>query len=347
LVFRELQMKWTPCRRAGLAVLTVLFIGWSGCGPGGNTNNGTAEVEWQQAFDASDSGWLLSVAGSSPSNVYAVGGTPEQGRIWHFDGVSWSEQDVPEDVPLLNWVHVFDDDSAVIAGNDGTILRRRNGAWIQQATTTDQDLWGVWGASDAQIWAVGGNGRDGDEATVLVSRSDGAWKQQTLPEFERPNVRAFFKVWGASGDDVYIVGQHGAVVHWNGDQFQELLVGTSEDLISVWGTGPDNVVAVGGRSNGVVAHFDGSKWATESLAPTPGINGVWLVDPDTAWVAGNSGTLGRLDLTDMTLERDDVATGLDVHAVFGIEDLRFAVGGNFGTPQGPYHGVSVQQDLTP
>jgi hypothetical protein len=343
-------MNWTPLRRRVLTSLIVLVFGCAGCGPDDKTNNDKPDEGWQQAFDASESGWLLSVAGASPSSVYAVGGTPETGRVWHFDGTSWSEQDVPEGVPLLNWVHVFDDESAVIAGNDGTILRRREGAWVQEATTTDQDLWGVWGADSSEIWAVGGNGREGDEATVLAWSGDG-WEEQAVPELERPNVRAFFKVWGSGTDDVYIVGQRGAVLRWDGSNFEELLVGTSEDLISVWGTGPDNVVAVGGRANGVVAHFDGSDWTTTSLAPAPGINGVWMDEPETAWVAGNSGTLGRLDLSQLdaesALERDEVDTRLDVHAVFGIEDRRFAVGGNFGMPQGPYRGIALERSATP
>lgn len=322
------------------ALLSVLFL--VGCGPNGGENNGTS-AKWETAFEATGEAWLLSVAGSSAADVYAVGGTPERGRIWHYDGTSWSEQDVPEAVPLLNWVHVFDDGTPIIAGNEGTILRRKAGEWVAESTPTEQDLWGVWGANQNDIWAVGGNGRDEDAATVLRLQPDGTWKKSLLPVMERPNVRAFFKVWGTGADDVYIVGQRGAVLHWNGSELDELLVGTSQDLISLWGTGPDNIVIVGGRSNGVVARFDGTEWTTQTLAPAPGLNGVWMQEPGVAWVAGNAGTVGRLDVDALTLETDELTTTLDIHAVFGAGGELFGVGGNFQMPQGPYEAVALHR----
>ena len=328
--------------RIGVLFLLLSLVACGPNGGGNNGNNGTA-AKWEEAFDASDKGWLLSVAGSSASDVYAVGGTPDEGRIWHFDGSSWSEQPVPEGVPLLNWVHVFDDGTPIIAGNDGMILRRQAGQWVAESTPTEQDLWGVWGANRDDIWAVGGNGRDENAATIVRLQPDDSWKEIVLPAMERPNVRAFFKVWGTADDNVYIVGQRGAVLHWDGAELGELLVGTSQDLISLWGTGSDNIVIVGGRSNGVVAHYDGAEWTTQSVAPAPGLNGVWMKEPGVAWVAGNNGTLGRLDVDRLTLETDAVSTNLDVHAVFGVGGERFAVGGNFQVPQGPYEGVAVHR----
>ncbi|QDG53688.1 hypothetical protein FIV42_23970 [Persicimonas caeni] len=312
------------------------------CGPDGGDNNDPAEG-WQDAFDASQSGWLLSVAGASSSEVYAAGGTPEEGRLWRYDGSTWAEDELPEGVPLLNWVHVFDDGTPIIAGNGGTVLRREGDAWVAEQTPTEQDLWGIWGASPDDVWAVGGNGRDEGAATVLRRGADGTWQAQTLPEMERPNVRAFFKVWGTGADNVYIVGQRGAVLRWDGQALEELLVGTSEDLISLWGTGPDNIVMVGGRSNGVVVRFDGTEWTHASLAPTPGLNGVWMDEAETAWVAGNAGTLGRLDTAELSLETQPIDTTLEMHAIFGTGDALFSVGGNFGMPMGPYEGVALQR----
>lgn len=322
----------------------ILLLG--ACGPNGGDNhepNNMTSEQWQPAFDAEQAGWLLSVAGASSTDVYAAGGTPDEGRLWRYDGSAWTEDALPDDVPLLNWVHVFDDGTPIIAGNQGTILVRDGDAWAVEQTPTEQDLWGVWGAGPDDVWAVGGNGRDEGAATVLRRGSDGTWQEQTLPQMERPNVRAFFKVWGTGDDNVYIVGQRGAVLRWDGQELEELLVGTSEDLISLWGTGPDNIVLVGGRSNGVVVRFDGTEWTHASLAPTPGINGVWMDEEGVAWVAGNAGTLGRLDTSELTFEADAAGTSLEVHAVFGFADRLFSVGGNFGMPQGPYRGVALQR----
>lgn len=328
-------------------LIIVCLAALSGCGddPANNGNN-DPDPTWEQAFDASEAGWLLSVAGSASDDVWTVGGTPDDGAIWHFDGAEWSEQAVPDGVPLLNWVHVFDDGTPIIVGNDGVVLRRESDGWAVEQTPTEQDLWGVWGAGPDELWAVGGDGRSEDAATVLRYR-DGTWNMMQLPDMERPNVRAFYKVWGTGADNVYIVGQRGAVLRWDGSQLKELLVGTSQDLISLWGTGPDDIVAVGGRANGVVARFDGAEWTSESLAPLPGLNGIWM-DEQGAWVAGNAGTLGRLDVDALEVEQISVQTQLDLHAVFGTGDgAHFSVGGSLQSPVAPYEGVALSRGATP
>ncbi len=321
----------------------------AGCGPSSddeeNNGNNEPQVSWQPAFDASEEGWLMSVAAAASDDVYMVGGTPQRGHIVHFDGEQWQPQQVPESVELLNWVHVFDDGTPIVAGNGGVILRPDDSAgdgWRAEQTPTDQDLWGVWGASQDDIWAVGGDGRTEGAATV-VRFQDGEWHEVELPELERPNVRAFFKIWGTDADNFYIVGQRGAVLRFDGEELEELHVGTSDDLISLWGTGPDNIVMVGGRSNGVVVHFDGADWTAHPQAPIVGLNGVWLGESGEAYVAGNSGVVGTLDLDSFEVTVEQADTPLTIHAVFGVDGRVFAAGGSLASPQPPYRGVALER----
>jgi hypothetical protein len=320
--------------------LVVGLLFFVGCG---EPDPDEPAAGWQQAFAAEEAGWVMSVAGSSASNVYAVGGEPEAGRLWHFDGQAWEEAGLPESTELLNWVHVFDDGTPIVVGNSGVVLRREAGDWVAEQTPTEEDLWGVWGADPSDMWAVGGDGRTEGAAVVLRFEGD-QWQEVPVPDLERPNVRAFFKVWGTSSDNVYMVGQRGAVLRFDGDELTEELVGTSVDLISLWGTSADNIVLVGGRSNGVVVHFDGDGWRVGQQAPLSGINGVWMVEPGEAWVGGNRGLLGRLDVDTLDIETDEVDTGRDIHAVFGLSgEHLYAVGGNFFEPQGPYRGVALER----
>jgi hypothetical protein len=300
------------------------------------------EGEWSEAFNA-DGLWLLSIAGA-PDDLYAVGGSPTSGEIRRFDGESWSDEDVSAvDVPLLNWVHRFDDGTAFVAGNNGTILRGAGAAWELMETPTDEDLWGVWGASPNDVWAVGGRG-SGDAQRVALRFDGTEWTEVNIP-LQRPGVNAFFKVWGSSADDVWIVGQNGAIVQWNGTEFVETGVGFARDLISVWGTGPNDVYVVGGRGNGVVARWDGTAWTAQDIAPAPGLNGVWA-GPDGVWVAGARGTLRQVEVADdgsLNVPRISPINMLDLHAVFGTSDgALFTVGGNFQQPQGPYEGVALE-----
>jgi hypothetical protein len=299
--------------------------------------------EWRRAFDASGF-WLMS-AGGVEDDLYAVGGSPESGIIRHFDGERWRPEDLGDlSPPLLNWAQRFDDATAIIVGNDGTALRFDGVAWELMDTPTDEDLWGVWGVSPDDVWAVGGRGTPDSQRIIL--RFDGdSWREVPV-ELERPGVNAFYKVWGSSADDVWIVGQNGALIRFDGQEFQEFGIGFARDLISVWGTGPGDVYVVGGRGNGVIARFDGESWTAEDLAPAPGLNGVW-VSEHGVWVAGARGTLREVIVDEdgaLSVPRRPPISPLDLHAVYGTNDGKLlTVGGNFQQSQGPYEGVALER----
>jgi len=286
----------------------------------------------------------MNVGGTASDDLFAVGGSPDQGVVLHYDGSEWSEMDLPSGVPLLNWVHAFAKDDALAVGNGGTVLHWDGSSWSPEDTPVEQDLWGVWGASPDDVWSVGGSGLE-DGAETVLRRDASGWREVTVPDLERPQVRAFYKVWGSGPDDVYIVGQRGAVLHWDGTELSELLVGASDDLIAVWGTGPDNVVLIGGRSNGLVSVWNGERWRTQSLAPLPSLNGVWMREPGVAHVVGELGTLATLDVETLEYETADVDTNLEFHAVFGADGERLtAVGGNIGLGP-PYRGLAWTRKL--
>lgn len=325
--------KLWQCAAAAAAVLAL-----AGC-------PGPSSPKWEPAFDASASGWLLSVWGPAADDLYAVGGAPDTGVIMHRDASGWTPLDPGIPVPLLNWCFGFGPDNVFMVGNGGTVLHWNGSSWELMTTPTDQDLWGIWGASPTDMWAVGGSGRADGDQTIL--RYDGMeWTAVPVPALSRPRVFAFFKVWGSSADSVFIVGQSGAVLRWDGSELSEQPVTTAEDMISVWGTGPDHVAAVGGRSNGVVATWDGSEWHTEQLAPTPGLNGVWMRSPDVIHIAGAEGTLGTVDFATRTVEENRQGTRLSFHALFGDPSGTItAVGGNFLMPMGPYMGIASTRRL--
>ena len=311
----------------------VVVAALAGC-----TDPGVDVDPWQASLAVSGDAWLLSTWGPAADDMIAVGGHDDAGMMQRFDGTRWTAEELPAGTPLLNWAHGFGASDITVVGNAGTVLHFDGAAWTRQDTPTDQNLWGVWGASPDDLWAVGGNGRASGQATVL--HHDGtAWERVSLPDLERAGVNAFFKVWGTGPDNVYVVGQRGAVLHFDGAVWTEQHVGASEDLISLWGSGPDRIVAVGGRGNGIVSHFDGAAWDTFSVSPTPGLNGVW-VRPGAVHVAGNNGTLGTVDLDTQTFVADEnPGTQLDFHAIFGQRDTLFAVGGNLLATDPPFEGI--------
>jgi hypothetical protein len=156
-----------------------------------------------------------------------------------------------------------------------------------------------------------------------------------IPPLVRPGVRAFFKVWGAGPDDVWIVGQNGVVLHWDGVGFTEFGVGVSQDLIGIWGNGADDITVVGGRGTAAMAHYDGMVWSSAPPSRYPGLNGIWTRRADVAHAVGVEGTVLRVDPRTLeVLEEVPVPTALELHAVFGDESGQiFAFGANFEFPE--------------
>jgi hypothetical protein len=296
---------------------------------------------WAPAFDATERGWLMNVAAAAADDVWAVGGTPTDGLAMRYDGASWAEVPVPDGVALLNWIMPFAEDRAIAVGNGGAILRWDGAAFTPMESGTTEDLWGVWGASPDDVWAVGGSGFPGSEPTLLHLDGSG-WSAVAFPALERANVHAFYKVWGSSASDVWVVGQRGAVLHHDGSAWREELVGASDDLVAVWGTGPDHVVMVGGRSNGIVVTYDGVDFVTTPLAPLPGLNGVWMDGDRVFHVAGIEGTLATIDHATLAWT-DDAApyTRLTYHSITGDPSGRlWAVGGSLMSQMAPFQGLA-------
>jgi hypothetical protein len=296
---------------------------------------------WSEAFDAREVGWLMNASTPPGGEPLVVGGRPDAGVILRREAGQWRRLELGlTGIPLLNWAHGFSAEDVWVAGNAGTLLHWNGRSWRRAEVPTTQDLWGVWGAAEDDVWAVGGSGRNRGDATLLHFNGL-RWEQVPVPTLQRPGVYAFFKVWGTARDDVWVVGQRGALLHWNGSSWTEHLAFTSDDLISLWGTRRDHIIAVGGRSNAVVTVWNGSAWSVHNLAPLPGLNGVWMEEPGTAWLVGIEGTLARLNVNDMTYEAEPSRTRMAFHSVAGDgQGSLLAVGGNFLEGTGSYLGIA-------
>lgn len=317
----------------------------------GVTADASTAPVWTEAFPAAEFGWLLNVWGPAPDDLYAVGGLPDQGRVMHFDGQTWSALELRVSVPVLHWAHGFGADDVTIVGRGGTVIHWNGTAWTIQDTPTQQDLWGVWGASPDDLWAVGGAGRQAGQETIL--HYDGtAWTEHPVPDIERANVFAFFKVWGTSADNVYIVGQRGVVLHWDGSAWTEEFPGVSDDLISLWGTRPDRIIAVGGRGMGVASRWNGTAWQPLDLPPLPGLNGIWMDADGIAHAVGSLGLTMKIDSATLSYDFEFVPLPadfqMDFHSVFSADGQRLvAVGGNLVSVQPPYLGVAYETNHSP
>ncbi|MCA9594626.1 MAG: hypothetical protein KC776_14980 [Myxococcales bacterium] len=265
-------------------------------------------VRWRRVFDQLP-GALISVSGTSEKDVWTVGGDPGTGAtVLHFDGAQWRALDTGMNVDLW-WVHPFAGGPVFFGGSQGTILRWQGGSFEKMTTPSDATVFGIWGTSPDDLWAVGGVPAEPGKA--FVWRWDGStWSVASgLP---KPKVASYFKVWGRSADDVRIVGMDGAILEWDGTSFSEAASPTTTRLLTLYAEPEGYWVAVGGLSNAVVLEDHGSGW--QDVSPSGLVKasiGVRLAGED-GYAVGNGGSVLRR--VDGTWQPED--TGIQVYGDF-------------------------------
>ncbi len=276
---------------------------------------------------------LLSISGTSADDVWAVGADAGDGPlVLHWNGAAWAREQTGVNGDLW-WVHALPDGSLYMSGSDALVLRYRDGAFDRMDTPGlgKSIVFGVWAASDADVYAVGSEqGRNG-----FIWHYDGAaWASLPLPA-EVPtdanrDVPSFFKVWGASSSDVWVVGDRGVVLRGNArDGFRSIASGSSERLFTVHGNG-ELVAMVGGAGNG---------WALEAQAEgllpitPPGsglLQGVCVSAEGTIWAVGAGGSIYKRGATDAAWQQVLSDTPVQsLHSVWVDPDEGvWSVGGN-------------------
>jgi hypothetical protein len=242
-------------------------------------------VDWSN-MDSGTSQPLYDVWGSSGSDVFAVG---DGGTILHYDGMTWNAMSSHTSVRLEGvWGSSGRDVFAVghVSVNGDTVLHYDGTAWHSMtigATSRSRRLYGVWGSSSHDVFAVGGRG------TVL--HYDGAvWSvmRTALPMDPYPDY--YYDVWGSSASDVFVVGsgRTGVVIlHYDGvNQGSGYVDNSYGSLRSVWGSGEDDVFAVGGT----ILHYDGVTWSAMSN-PSVQLYGVWGSSGSDVFAVGGYGII--------------------------------------------------------
>ena len=204
------------------------------------------------------------IHGTSPTDVWVAG----ERMIRHWDGSTWTT------------------------------------GWTPPSTQSPQpEIWldGVWALAPDDAWSVGSFG------TVL--RWDGTRWTALATDAIVPRVSSTYgdvgvelmAVWGRRSDDVWIVGAHATVLHWDGsalalvEEAQRLAGGaaSSAAMRCVWGTA-DGELWIGGDADSQLLHFDGTAWSTVRLPMTTArATALWGSGPGDVWVAGLSSGLAH------------------------------------------------------
>lgn len=280
--------------------------------------------DWQPVY-TDLSGGLYSVWGYSETDVYVVGADSRDGlgpTALHFDGSSWTRIDTSLSDGDLWWVQGIGADTVFMTGTNGSIVRYnpQTHAAVRMSTPGNSTIYGIWGATASDVWAVGGDTTGTSGSAGVIWHYDGtAWANVTIPD----NVGArstLFKVWGNGANDVWAVGSNSATVHFDGTTWSSINVPTDLQgrLLTVHGNGSTRY-AVGGTGSGLLLEgmSDGS-WRRVDVPDLPALNGVYVPADGNPIAVGANGAIvhRRDDRTWRVISRVPQTGGNDFHAVW-------------------------------
>ncbi len=277
-------------------------------------------------LQATATGTLRSVWGSSATDVYAVGHRPgpnaaEQSVLMHNDGTTWST--VLPAADSTEYADVWGSGASDVyvvghrlnAGGDATgmIWHYDGGGWTATPLAgTDRRLTTVWGSGPGDVWALGRQtGASGDEVVILHSTDGGqSWSTSAVSGVPAGEAHVL-DAWGSGPGNVYAVGYaiptgatvaSSMVLRYNGSAWTAT---TEEDrvrLSGVWGAGAGDVHVVGydlveyapDEAVGIIRRSTdgGASWTTLRFdgAPTAFANrrllGVWGTSAGDVYAVG-------------------------------------------------------------
>jgi hypothetical protein len=281
------------------------------------------ELTWQLLKEQEPAA-LLSVWGTSANDVWVVGGkTQDAGPVLlHLDEGGWQRIDAGRPDIDLWIVFGFEGGDVYFGGTEGAILRYRDGAVETMTTPPGGTLFGLWGSSPEDMWAVGDDGAGGG---IVWHLEGGDWVDVPLPEGVPGQV---FKVHGQAADDVWFSCAGGVTLRWDGAQLERVETGTTSPLFSIVTT-PETAIAVGGvDGQGEILENPGSGWeSVGATVPVP-----WrgtAAAGDAAFAVGELGAVGERT-SDGWTSLDQTLIDLNFHAAWVDPDGGlWGVGGIF------------------
>ncbi len=257
---------------------------------------------------------LTAVWGTTPTDVWAIG---SRGTIIRWTGASWGSVpskrtetlraiwgSSPSDVWIVAAMNVIlhgtgSPDGSPAISLVGPIYPDDPTNWQGKLLTS------VWGA-EGKVFVAGNQLNSGSvwrHTAPVVEDPDLApyeWERayQTCQQGPCLDING---LWGASTSNIWIIGNHGTVLHskstdGGADQWELSPSLAKANLNGIWGSSASDVWIVGDA--GTIRHWtdDGTgHWAVIPPPTSENLHAVWGTGPTDVWTVGDAGTILHWD----------------------------------------------------
>ena len=230
---------------------------------------------------------LTAVWSDGRGRAFAVG---ENGKVVRYDGNGDGDWELVNSgvEPSLLGIWGNGDGKLLATGFDSTAIEYTGRGWFTARSGTSADLRSVWGTSQQNLFAVGGEGEilhHGDE-------QDGSWRRMATGTDLK-----FHGVWGNDAGHVFAVGAVGTILVYDGNSeltWAAVPPIVSQDLKAIWGDSDGLLYVVGDQ--GTILQYDETRtWKSMSSSSSADLYAVWGIDSKNVYAAGASGTLLHFD----------------------------------------------------
>lgn len=145
-------------------------------------------------------------------------------------------------------------------------------------------------------------------------------------------------IWGSSDDDIYVAGDNGTFLSYDGTSWQEstwIQSNTPYDLMSVWGISP--IVIITTDNFGNIFLNDSLRWVKYPSSNGLSLNAIWGTSATNAYAVGSNGTIlffngsSWTNLTSSKLASPiTITTGINLYCIWGSSANDVYAGGELG-----------------
>src|SRR5439155_5852471 len=191
-------------------------------------------------------------------------------------------------------------------------------------------LWGVWGYSATDVYAVGSAG-------TIAHYNGTSWTSTQVSS------GALFAVSGTSSTNVFAVGLGGVIYRYNGVSWTSMSSPATTDLYGVSASSGTEAFAAG--AGGTLLRYDGSGWANLTAPYGTDYLAVWAAGGGTAFFgadAGHTCVFRAPACTPLSLSQDNNAVAIsgtssafvvgDFHTILSYNGTTFAAAANQSDP---------------